>query len=135
MRKTILKRAKSSTAPTHYPFSDKFQPLFQPLRQCSIPEKIQEISRCCVTEQPYRKPDTGEGKLLIDRGLQTELGWQREQGWKVREGRGVHCSPLHCISRCWVMHDWISQTDWDTASCTADLAFRPCSPGTFSAPR
>lgn len=87
MRKNILKRAKSSTPPIHYPFSDKFQPLY------SIPEKIQEISRCCVTEEPYRQPDTGGGKLLMDHDPQRELGWQREQGPKVREGHGKDTAP------------------------------------------
>lgn len=86
MRKNILKRAKSSTAPIHYPFSDKFQPLYL------IPEKIQGMSRC-VTEEPYRQPDTGGDKLLMDHGLQRD--WAGKGSKDPKSGKDMGYTAPH----------------------------------------
>jgi len=79
--------------------------------------------------------DTDKDKLLMDHSHQRDLSWQRAQRSKVMQGLRVHCARLCCVtsgagSR---MTRFPKQTSTASSSSTLGLAFRPCSPGTFSA--
>lgn len=70
----------------------------------SILEKIQGVSRGCVTGEPYRQPDTDGGRPLMDHGLQRELGLAR--GARIKSQRstwGRYTAPHSVDAGSWMV--------------------------------